>query len=124
VELLTSPAQVAAAESRTDDVAAMKAAKALAQIQQVEGVSIEGHPHSEYDGVYTFDSTDDSGWPVLKSGRGNYCFYNKDKEQWRILDRVESDADTCTAYIKAETGLLPIGTHTWSSYMVVGPSPN
>ena len=80
--------------------------------RQAKAVSIEGHPDSAYNGLYTHDSTHE-GWPVLKNAMGTYCFRYKASDQWRLSDKARHDEDICLASIVAKEGPLPVGAHTW-----------
>eukprot|EP01046_Picozoa_sp_COSAG06_P092064 COSAG06_NODE_38307_length_425_cov_0.592025_1_plen_65_part_01 len=50
---------------------------------QFKGVSIEGHPESRYNGVYTLDSIH-KGSPVLKNTKDMYCYRYEPKNRWQL----------------------------------------
>ena len=62
-----------------------KAALATAQLES-KTVSIEGHPHAVYNGVYTHDSTHE-GWPVLKSANGKFSAGKPSSSASLLLER-------------------------------------
>ena len=96
-------------------VEAAKAGRALAQVQQVQGVSISGHPNSDFDGVYKHDSTHE-GWPVLKSAKGKFCFRHTPRGQWLLRGEFKPDSDTCNAHFETAEGPLPVGSETWQCW--------
>eukprot|EP01045_Picozoa_sp_COSAG04_P011042 COSAG04_NODE_697_length_11055_cov_5.640471_10_plen_253_part_00 len=126
-------AEAAAAAAAEAQRLAAKAAKALAEVQQVvlspiefslyggcaeapvclrqaKAVSIEGHPQADCNGVYTHDSTHE-GWPVLKNAKGIYCYRRTPTDSWLLSDTPHGDL--CGGSIVAKEGPLPVGAHTW-----------
>eukprot|EP01045_Picozoa_sp_COSAG04_P051996 COSAG04_NODE_21920_length_364_cov_1.362264_1_plen_101_part_01 len=84
----------------------------FAFLRQAKAVSIEGHPHPPYNGVYTHDSTHE-GWPVLKNARGMYCYRHTPKDQWLLNSKFTPDKGNNHSNIEAKEGPLPVGAHTW-----------
>ena len=80
---------------------------------QAKKVSIEGHPLSDYNGLYTHDSVHE-GWPVLKNANGMFCYRRVPTDRWLLRQQFTPDEGTCSAYIKAKEGPLPVGAHTWN----------
>ena len=78
----------------------------------MKAISIEGHPHPVFNGLYTHDSTHE-GWPVLKNARGYYCYRYTPKDKWYLGNKFTPDKTACHAYIVAKEGPLPVGAHTW-----------
>ena len=123
VTLLSTEAEVIAAEQRLKEALraehAPKAALALAQLQLVAGISLEGNlePECGFDGVYVYDSTHE-GWPVMKKAAGEfYCYRDVVNEQWALSTHSSSEdmdrADAHFIYVNAPEGPLPVGAHTW-----------
>ena len=91
-------------------------------IRQVKAVSIEGHPTAAYNGLYTHEWRSE-GWPALKNASGRYCYRYLGQNaslsgSWFLRDKFTPDKTTCSAYIVAKEGPLPVGAHTWQ----LGPS--
>ena len=81
-------------------------------LRQAKGVSIEGHPDPDFDGLYTHDLTH-KGWPVLKNAEGMYCYRYTPKDQWLLRGEFKPDEPNYNAAIVSEEGPLPVGAHTW-----------
>ena len=132
--LLSTEAEVLAAERRTKAAwEAAQAANAVLATEQVEqaSLSIEGHPNSHYDGVYTLDSSH-KGWPVLKNARGMFCYRHRPTGSWRLFHRFHHEyigpspgpgrhftehVANNAAHIHALDGLLPVGAHIWQCWV-------
>ena len=117
--LLRSGAEVTTAEQRIqaafDAAQAVKVALATAQLENVS-VSIEGHPWETYNGVYTRHSSH-KGWPVLQNEHGRYCYRHAPSDEWFLHCYLTPDEGTsCSAYIMAKEGPLPVGEHEWRVY--------
>ena len=83
---------------------------------QAKGVSIEGHPRPQYNGLYTHDSTHE-GWPVLKNASGMYCYRYTPLDQWFLRSKFTPDEGSCHTKIVAREGPLPVGAHTWRRWV-------
>ena len=81
-------------------------------LRQAKAVSIEGHPHPPYNGLYAHDSTHE-GWPVLKNANGMYCYRHTPRDEWCLWNEFTPDSDLASGYIVAKEGPLPVGAHTW-----------
>ena len=81
-------------------------------LRQAKAVSIEGHPDTTYDGVYTHDSTHE-GWPVLKNAKGKYCYRYTPRDNWYLSRAFTPDKSGNFGHIVAKEGPLPVGAHTW-----------
>ena len=80
--------------------------------QLARGVSIEGHPDPDFNGLYKHDSMHE-GWPVLKNAKGMYCYRHTPSDRWYLGDKFTPDERACYAYIVATEGTLPVGAHMW-----------
>ena len=85
-------------------------------LRQAKGVSIEGYPRADFNGVYTHDSTHE-GWPVLKNASGMYCYRHTPMEKWLLNNKLTPDSDLCNANIVAKEGPLPVGARTWQCWI-------
>lgn len=128
VTLLPTSAEVTAAEQRSNAafqaVQAPMIAAVCAQLENVHGVIVEGHPSNvRINGIYTQHSKCD-GWPVLKSEEGMYCCRYPWDSSWCIAhDRdsyytgetiIASIRDKQVGHAIESTGRLPTGSYSWT----------
>ena len=79
---------------------------------QPTGFLLEGHPLPEFSGVYRLES-EHEGWPVLRNGRGRFCYRYTRESQWRLSSRHRPTEDRSNSNIDAPDGRLPTGQHLW-----------